>query len=168
MKECFKCGVKKELSEFYKHNGMADGHLNKCKRCAQLDVLKIRYKNLDYYREYDKNRAMSPERVESRLSYAKTEDGMHSARLAKARWVAKNPEVRKETVKKWNDANKVKRSAQAKVAHRIRVGKMIRMPCIICKNKKSHAHHEDYLKPYDVIWLCAQCHKDRHKGIVYE
>jgi len=38
MKKCFKCGIEKELDEFYKHPGMTDGHLNKCKDCNKLDV----------------------------------------------------------------------------------------------------------------------------------
>jgi ribosomal protein L15E len=33
---------------------------------------------------------------------------------------------------------------------------------VVCGAKKSVAHHEDYKKPLDVIWLCQEHHKAVH------
>jgi hypothetical protein len=53
-KVCFKCGKKKPLSEFYKHKGMKDGHLNKCKECAKKDSRNNHRTSSKYEDSYDK------------------------------------------------------------------------------------------------------------------
>jgi hypothetical protein len=42
-------------------------------------------------------------------------------------------------------------------------GELIREPCLVCGDTKSHAHHEDYTKPLDVVWLCMTHHRFIHR-----
>ncbi len=59
---------------------------------------------------------------------------------------------------------------QAKMASRrlarsaIEMGKLVRQPCEVCGVKPAHAHHDDYLKPLDVRWLCPLHHRRQHPG----
>jgi hypothetical protein len=63
MKICFKCKKEKPLCEYYKHNQMADGHVNKCKDCNKLDVKK------DYYRKSKSIEFIEKERERGREKY---------------------------------------------------------------------------------------------------
>lgn len=44
----------------------------------------------------------------------------------------------------------------------IKSGAVSKYPCSVCGNPKSQAHHEDYDKPLDVIWLCRKHHQEKH------
>ena len=56
VKECSQCLSVKDLSMFYKHSEMKDGHLNKCIDCVKKRVKKYRSKNIDRIRAYDRAR----------------------------------------------------------------------------------------------------------------
>lgn len=55
-----------------------------------------------------------------------------------------------------------KKAAHQAVQTAIRNGTLSRLPCGVCGHEKSHAHHDDYDKPLDVLWLCHTHHMERH------
>jgi hypothetical protein len=136
-KECFKCKTVKPLEEFYKHSQMADGHLYKCKECNKNDATKHRNKNLEKIRAYDRERAKEPERIKAASDINRA----------------------------WRAEDKRRQIAHNAVSRAVRAGKLARYPCVRCGEDKSIAHHEDYDKPLEVMWLCQPCHKQRHKEL---
>lgn len=67
----------------------------------------------------------------------------------------------KEYLRKWYRENKIKKSAHILVAEALRLGKLSIKSCEVC-GKKAQAHHDDYLKPLDVRWLCRSHHMKHH------
>lgn len=89
MKTCFKCGEEKDLSEFYRHKKMADGHLNKCKDCTKKDV-KDRYESKVEDPEWvEKERARGRDKYH-RLGYISHRS--RSKKKAYVAWCKKFPE----------------------------------------------------------------------------
>jgi len=112
---------------------MKDGHLNKCKKCTKNDVNKHRKENIDKIREYDRNRFQNDSDRRA-YSYARAKTDR-----------IKFPE---------------KYKARTAVSNAIRDKKLKKMPCCVCGSEKSQAHHEDYSRPLDVIWLCVIHHAE--------
>lgn len=133
-KKCFKCQATKPLMDFYKHPKMADGHLNKCKDCAKADVSVHRQNNLEKIREYDRQRGKLPERIKQNIAFTKV----------------------------WRNEDRRRSVAHNAVARALKAGNLIPQPCERCSSEVTVAHHEDYDKPLDVVWLCQSCHKKRH------
>ena len=55
-------------------------------------------------------------------------------------------------------------AAQKQVLRAVRSGRLVRLPCEVCGDPKTDAHHDDYDKPIDVRWLCRPHHKWQHPG----
>jgi len=150
MKVCRQCNVEKPLAEFYKHSRMMDGHLNKCIPCVKSRVQKHREVNLEKIRAYDKTRAMKPHRVKARKQYMQTDAGKVAKRNSMQAYFERYPMIKAAHIMTRN-AIRDKRLPQ-------------KFECSICQStKKIEAHHDDYTKPFDIRWLCEQCHKSWHK-----
>jgi hypothetical protein len=66
----------------------------------------------------------------------------------------------------WLQENKLKAKAHGEVGYAIQTGKLVRQPCERCGTTEHVvAHHENYSKPLDVVWLCKHHHKERHMEI---
>jgi len=150
-KVCTCCGVEKDLhSEFYIHPKMADGYYNQCKECIKSRVKQHRVDN-DHVREYDRNRYYNDP---NRREYTKAQRKI---------WLQDNKEKRIEQNKNWQERHPEKRAAHIIVGNALRSKKLQKTPCVVCGNLKSEAHHEDYSKPLEVIWLCRMHHMERHR-----
>ena len=55
-----------------------------------------------------------------------------------------------------------KAKARHAVSNAIRDGLIARHSCEICGSPRTHGHHDDYLKPLSVRWLCPGHHSQWH------
>ena len=150
MKNCFKCNTLKELSEFYRHPQMLDGHVNKCKECNKSDVRANRAGKIDYYRNYDHGRNMRPDRVKARREYIVTDAGKAATKRSRTAYRKRFPNAYRAKLKFGN-------ALRDKKIHR-------QYSCSKCSSDiRIEGHHDDYSKPLDVRWLCMICHRAWHK-----
>lgn len=138
MKKCFKCGIEKPLSAYYKHKQMADGHLNKCKDCTKNDVA-VRYDKLIANQEFIKS-----ERKRGR-------DKHHRLYSGKGRANKKNIEAY------------YLKYPEKKIASSLS-GKL--KPPSIGLEKHHWSYNIEHAK--DVIWMTKKDHMKAHRFIIYD
>lgn len=145
MKRCTKCDLKKELHEFYKSKSTVDRFHNSCKEC---------WKNRRKQR-YVENR--DKVRKQCRKYYLENQDHLK----AKSRTRIKTY----EETHKWRKENPEKYKAHYAVNNALKKGNLIKAEaCVLCNSKKKlEAHHADYSKPLNVVWLCKDCHIKIHR-----
>ena len=137
-KICFKCNKEKDLSMFYVHKQMNDGHLGKCIECTKEDVAEHRQKNIERIRAYDRERGKLPYRKK----------------------------LMTKTVKAYRKKYPLRKIASNMLNNALRDGRIPSKPkiCSMCNIKATriYGHHDDYYKPLEVKWVCQPCHKTLH------
>lgn len=74
--------------------------------------------------------------------------------------------ILKAARERWAKKNAVKKRAQLLVKAAVKAGKLVRQKCAKGKcRRRAEAHHEDYAKPLEVVWLCPGHHHQRHVEI---
>lgn len=150
MKTCNKCQETKPLELFVKEKRCKDGRISVCRKCASY-LLRVKYKKppsektRDTVREYRRknrqkeiNRARERRHAERRLMlYPERALAHRQLRNAISRGDVKIQNICEDC-----GVENLKSSS----------GKTL-----------IQAHHHDYSKPLDVIWLCVICHNKLHR-----
>jgi hypothetical protein len=77
----------------------------------------------------------------------------------RARGARQEPQYMRDYRKKYPN----KYAAQTMVNNAVRDKKLFKKPCEVCKAEKTVGHHDDYLEPLNVRWLCQAHHKQWHR-----
>jgi len=186
-KICRACKLEKSVLDFYPDKSRKDGFNSRCKECVKLEkrteywkdpeASRIRNKqyredHLDIYKEYEKRRYARDGEKRRAKNKEWRDVNLESVQASNKEWKEAHPNYgkeyyanNKEKYAEWEKRRRQKRHylANAAVYRSIQRGEIVRKPCESCgTSKRVEAHHEDYNKPLEVIWLCLSCHKKLH------
>ena len=148
MKRCRVCKVEKELKEFNKDKSRKDGFQGMCKLCLKQYYHLNKEKITQCHKQY---RQLNKEKIKQYYQINREEI----------------KEYQKQYQKQYYRRNPEKNKARQKLNRAVRSGKVHKpVFCSSCDSDKHlEAHHTDYTKPFDVLWLCRSCHRELHSKI---
>ncbi|KKN53617.1 hypothetical protein LCGC14_0600480 [marine sediment metagenome] len=147
MRKCKQCNEPKELNEFpkYSSNGKK-GRRHTCKICWNKKWSPIvQIHNKRYYHENIAYRIKARIRAKNQYSRDKNKHG--------------------ENGKIYQKKHRLQCNVRMQTRRAITAGKLERKSCSVCGAENTHAHHDDYKKPFEVIWLCPTHHGEKHRII---
>ena len=151
MKTCSKCGTKKQLELFHKNVRAKDGRASACRECCCSSSRNSYHKHSHKYAdksEYKHNWYLANKDRIQQKAREKHKENPQAASIRTRRSRAKYPE---------------KVLARNAVAIALHSGKLERQPCERCGVTEVEAHHPDYSKPLEVVWLCTKHHSELHR-----
>lgn len=142
MKTCTQCKRTLPKDSFCRWCLSPDGLAPQCRECRKKDRMRYACLNRDQVRESSRRRR------------------------------AKNPELMRkqdaENAKRMRLKHKKKASVRKMVGYRVSNGIIKPLPCAFCGETKTVAHHNDYDKPLELLWLCTSHHRAWHRLFIAE
>ena len=149
-KICVGCKRPLQLSDFYRHSLSPDGLRYYCKSCQNAHSTR----RLKARRRADK---LFWEAEIQRFCLWRYVCIVLLGLLKQRNWRAYQRHW------DWLREHPGRASAYSKVAKAVQSGELVRLPCQECGSEPAEAHHEDYDRPLDVLWLCQPHHKRLHR-----
>ena len=143
MKRCPKCERLLPIKQFNKNRSTKDGLQSWCRACVAAYRAEHKVEKAAYQRT-PRGKTL---RAAANVRYRRTPKGKAAYKAANARQRIKHP---------------LKKRCRQQISNAITAGKIKRQPCMNGCKAKAEAHHSDYSKPFDVIWLCRPCHRAWH------
>lgn len=146
-RQCKMCGEVLPIGDFYRITNSKPYRYGRCKRCYnQVCIARA-----------DKDRG---KRRETQRKYYQTDNGKEKM----ANYYAEHKDALREAFyKRLKNVPQEVKDAHNRVQYDLRVRKLHREPCLVCGIEKAEAHHPDYSKPLDIIWLCKEHHEKIHR-----
>lgn len=178
-KTCRKCGLSKDVLNFRVHRTKQSWLSGQCKPCEYewQKVWNDQHKDATKASQ-EKHRTLHRDSIIAKkrqtrlanLDKARADDkkhrlnNLHSVKLSQLKY--KSSDMGRGKIQHHDRGRKArepyKMAARIALHQAIRSRKVVRQPCSICGDPKSHGHHSDYSKPLDVIWLCRSHHAEWH------
>jgi hypothetical protein len=140
VKHCISCNQDKPLDSFYQDAKASDKKMSWCKDCVKANAKK-------HCQLYGRKRSIKKRHYPNNA------------------WKLKHPGKVKACRDNWKRLNADIEKQHSKVFRAIRSGRLKRSEvCTFCRRiGKTQAHHSDYSKPLEVLWLCHSCHQLIHE-----
>ena len=167
VKWCNACKSYLNIEHFSRNGSKQDGYATECRTCKKSSDAKSHRKNrtkrllrMKEYKEenYEKIRQHS-------VAFARSDRGRANNRKATNTYYATHKKEKSERVKRYNIEYRNKYVCRYVFGNAVKLGKISRpIDCQQCFIECTpDGHHDDYSKPFEVMWLCKCCHGKMHR-----
>ena len=167
VKWCYACKEYMNIEHFGKNRRKQDGYATECRACKKIadakSYQKHRARRLQRMKEY-KEEHYEEIRIKD-IETSRSKRGRKRNRVATKKYYNTHKEIVGKRVKEGYVKYPEKYRSRTAFRNACKCGKIQRpKECQQCFIECTpDGHHEDYSKPFEVVWLCKGCHGKMHR-----